>query len=73
MLWVLWGCHELQIASFLGLEALTSKSAVASLWELPLAVYVLSSSWSGLQFELKLQFTLLKISWDLWAYALFEK
>lgn len=71
--WVLWACHELQIASFLGLETLTSKSAVASLWELSMAVYIFSSFWSGLQFELKLQVSLLKISWDLWAFALFEK
>jgi len=40
----------------------TCKSAVASIWELPLAVYIFSSSPCGLQFELKLQFSLLKIS-----------
>lgn len=72
MLWVLWRCHEPQIASFLSLETLSSQRAVASLWELPLALHVLSSSWSGLQFELQLRFSLLKVSWDVWVFALLK-
>lgn len=50
-----------------------SKSVAASIWGMPLAVCIWSSSWSDLQFEFKLQISMLKISWDLGAFGLFAK